>query len=102
MYTIGVEEEYMICNPDNYNLIDKADVIMDSLDEKSLERFSYELLLSEIESNTSICMNVDDAIDEVSKLRKKIKLIGNRNNFNIGITYTQIIGHLTINFRNFL
>ena len=88
MYTIGVEEEYMICNPDNYNLIDKADVIMDSLDEKSLERFSYELLLSEIESNTSICMNVDDAIDEVSKLRKKIKLIGNRNNFNIGISGT--------------
>ena len=30
-YTIGVEEEYMICNPKTGELISKADEIMNSL-----------------------------------------------------------------------
>ena len=50
-YTIGVEEEYMICDPFNGELIDKADLIMSNIPYERRERFSYELILSEIESN---------------------------------------------------
>ena len=48
-YSIGVEEEYMICNPVNGELIDKADDIIAKIPENLKDRFSYELLLSEIE-----------------------------------------------------
>ena len=30
-YTIGVEEEYMICNPNDGSLVDKADIIMKNI-----------------------------------------------------------------------
>ena len=53
-YTIGVEEEYMICNPADGELIDKADEIISRIPINLKDRFSYELLLSEIESNTKI------------------------------------------------
>jgi len=32
LYTIGVEEEYMICDPLSGDLIDKADFIIDSIE----------------------------------------------------------------------
>ena len=52
-YSIGVEEEFMICDPSTGLLIDKADEIMSLVSNK--DRYSYELLLSEIETNTPIC-----------------------------------------------
>ena len=64
-YTIGVEEEYMICDPLNGELIDKADDIISKIPNDLKDRFSYELLLSEIESNTVICDNVKEACSNV-------------------------------------
>ena len=52
MFTIGVEEEYMLCSPTDFELIDKADEIISKIPNNLKDRFSYELLLSEIESNT--------------------------------------------------
>ena len=42
-YTIGIEEEYMICNPSSGNLTNKANQIMNNLDSELENRFSYEL-----------------------------------------------------------
>ena len=88
LFTIGVEEEYMICNKNTYDLINKADNIMNNLSKNELDIFSYELLLSEIESNTSICKTVDQAIKELISNRNRLKDIGEKNNFRIGISGT--------------
>ena len=88
LFTLGVEEEYMICDPDTGNLIDKADEIFKSLNSEYKDRFSYELLLSEIESNTKICNSVDGAIKEILFLRNYLKDIGFKNNFKLGISGT--------------
>jgi len=88
MFTIGVEEEYMLCSPTDFELIDKADIIMNNLDDKFRERYSYELLLSEIESNTSINESVNDAISELSILRKNLKVMGDKFGFKIGVSGT--------------
>ena len=85
-YSIGVEEEFMICDPNNGELVNKANEIMTSVSNK--DRYSYELLLSEIETNTPICDNVDSAIVELSKNRIELKNIGETNNFKIGISGT--------------
>ena len=55
-YTVGIEEEYMICNPLSGDLVHKSNMIMDSLKEEFKDRYSYELIQSEIESNTSFGM----------------------------------------------
>jgi len=87
-FTIGVEEEYMICDPLSGELVDKADIIMSHLPEGRVDRFSYELLLSEIESNTKICNNVKEAIDELRLNRDFLKKTGKINNYSIGLSGT--------------
>ena len=87
-YTIGVEEEYMLCNPENGELINKAEDIMKIADSKLKKRLSYELINSEIESNTKICSNSAEAIKEVALLRNKLSNIGNALDFRIGISGT--------------
>ena len=69
-YSIGVEEEFMICDPVTGRLIDKASDIMDRVKDKN--RYSYELLLSEIETNTPICDSVESSIKYLSKYRKEL------------------------------
>jgi len=87
-FTIGIEEEYMICNPNNGDLINKADTIINSLDSNMLPRFSYELIQSEIESNTPVCQTVNESINELLKLRMHLKALGKKYNYRIGISGT--------------
>ena len=87
-YTIGIEEEYMICDPNSGDLINRADEIMSELDAKLIQRYSYELILSEIEVNTSICKNVKEALDEIKFLRNNTKEIGAKLGYKIGISGT--------------
>ena len=87
-YTIGVEEEYMLCDPSSGNLINKADQILKYANTDLRKRLSYELICSEIESNTSICSNSKEAIEEVAYLRSKLKEIGNNLDYKIGISGT--------------
>ena len=85
-FTIGIEEEYMICDPLNGDLVDKASFIMDSF--QGSKRFSYELIESEIEANTSVHYEMDEAIKELAYLRKKINNLGFNNNFTLGVSGT--------------
>lgn len=85
-YSIGVEEEFMICDPESGLLIDKANDIMDRVKDKN--RYSYELLLSEIETNTSICDSVESSIKHLSTHRKELRNIGKELGYKIGISGT--------------
>ena len=87
-YSIGVEEEYMICDPSSGKLVDRADIIMDQINIDEKDRFSYELLLSEIEVNTPICKDVNTAVASITGLRNRLKQIGETNDFRIGISGT--------------
>lgn len=88
LFTVGIEEEYMLCDPKSFDLVPKANELMAQIDSKSKERYSYELILSEIESNTKVCDNVNDAIIEISKHRNELKYISKKNNCLIGISGT--------------
>jgi carboxylate-amine ligase len=87
-FTVGVEEEYMICSPSTGELINRANEIMSSIDSDLKQRFSYELLLSEIEINTSVCRDVDEAVNELIYLRNYVRLLGEKLDYRIGISGT--------------
>ena len=70
-FTVGIEEEYMICDPLTGDLVDKASLIMNEF--KDSKRFSYELIESEIEANTSIHTSINSAVKELSYLRSENK-----------------------------
>ena len=72
----------MICDPATGLLINKANEIMSLVSNK--DRYSYELLLSEIETNTPICDTVDESINFLGKQRNELKKIGAKEGFKIG------------------
>ena len=80
LFTIGIEEEYMLCDPDSGELINRADEIMNLLDDQLKHRYSYELILSEIEVNTSVCHSVNEAVKEISLLRNNTRMKGEFRN----------------------
>ena len=87
-FTIGIEEEYMICNPKNGDLVNKASFIMNHFKNILPKRFSFELIEAEIESNTSVHYEIRNAIKELSYLRNELRALGKNNNFCIGISGT--------------
>jgi carboxylate-amine ligase len=61
---------------------------MSNVPPKFKDRFSYELLLSEIEVNTPVCKSVNEAVDSIIELRNVVKNMGKEYNFRLGISGT--------------
>ena len=69
-YTLGVEEEYMLLDAETFDLVQRADTILDAdRDGDFAARTSCELFQSEIEGQTPICATVSDAAAELRRLR---------------------------------
>ena len=86
--TLGVEEEFMFCDPRTGDLTHTIDEFMEAVDPALRERFSYELLLSEIETNTEVARSVDDAMESVIHLRKTVAEISERLGVSMGVNGT--------------
>ncbi len=87
-FTVGVEEEYMLCHPTTGDLVPRADSILARLDEDERERFSYELILSEIEINTPVSETVNEAMGHIRHFRGRVRDMGLELGFRIGISGT--------------
>ncbi|HKJ67553.1 MAG TPA: YbdK family carboxylate-amine ligase [bacterium] len=86
--TIGVEEEFMFCSPETGDLVHKVDEVLSRIDEQLHERFSYELLLSEIETNTPVATTVEQAVEELANLRKLLNEICEELGIKFGVNGT--------------
>ncbi len=87
-FTIGVEEEYMLCDPASGDLVPLADNLLPQLDDDEQERFSYELIKSEIEINTPIAESVEDTMRHIRHFRQRVRNLGGKTGFRIGISGT--------------
>ncbi|MFQ6609591.1 MAG: YbdK family carboxylate-amine ligase, partial [Fidelibacterota bacterium] len=88
LFTIGIEEEYMLCDSTTGELISKAEEILNHIPDDLKDRFSYELIKTEIEVNTKVCATVEEAINEIIFLRNYVSNIGKIENFSVGISGT--------------
>ncbi len=87
-FTVGVEEEYMLCDPRSGGLIDRADQIMERLEPEEKERFTYELIQSEIEINTPVAADVDEVMGQVVHFRQRVRELGAELGYRLGISGT--------------
>jgi carboxylate-amine ligase len=72
-YTLGIEEEYMLLDPETLDLVQRADTILDADHEGEFAaRTRCELFQSEIEGQTPICASVNDAGAELRRLRRDL------------------------------
>ncbi len=72
-FSIGIEEEYMLVNPQSGDLVRTAPrSLMPAMKTKLGERVSPEFLQSQVEVGTPVCKNIQQARDELGSLRQMV------------------------------
>ncbi len=83
-FTIGIEEEYLLIDPDTRNLIAEAPPTMMSECEALLEgQVTPEFLQCQIEIGTRVCESLDGARDDLSRLRRTVSKVARNHGLEI-------------------
>lgn len=88
-FTLGIEEEYMVLDPQTFNL--RSHVNMELLSKGRLllhEHIKPEMHGSMLEIGTGICKNVKEARFEVTKIRSIVAHLARQNGLSIGAAST--------------
>jgi len=79
-FTIGVEEEYLLVDKETRGLVIEPPVtLMAEAEEECGTQVTAELLRSQIEVGTKVCNNVQEAHEDLAKLRRSIIKVANRH-----------------------
>ena len=75
-YSLGVEEEFQLVDPETLELVSAIEPILEAVDEETLrERVRPELLQSMVEVSTRIAVTVEEAVDELVDLRTRLSRV---------------------------
>jgi carboxylate-amine ligase len=86
--TIGIEEEFQICDPVTGELVPKVNELMAHADEAAKKFLAYDLIQSLIESVTDVGETVDDAIVDLVEKRRRVQRYAEAEDCTLGITGT--------------
>ena len=75
-YTLGVEEELFVVDPDDGHLLNAGPDVIEQLGELERGEVKNELHKSQIELITGICATVEEAVTELSALRDAVLATG--------------------------
>jgi carboxylate-amine ligase len=87
-FTLGIEEELMICDAESLELAQAIDVILDDLPEDLPGEVKPELMQSVLEVATPPCANITEAADQLRRLRRCVREVAARNGLAIGAAGT--------------
>lgn len=87
--TLGIEEEFAICDPETLDLVPRYEELRALADGSGLETaVAGELLASEIEFRTGRCERWDDAVRELTDIRRKVVDVARRADALLGASAT--------------
>ena len=69
--TLGVEEEYQICDPMTGNLVPRVNELMAHADEETARFLAYDLIQGLIEAVTDVAETVDEAVADLAAKRRR-------------------------------
>jgi carboxylate-amine ligase len=92
-FTIGVEEEYMIVHPETRELTSHEQKIVEMAAKTLDDKVKAEMHQAVVEVGTSICANIQEARDEVSKLRLNVNDLAKELGLRIGASGTHPFSH---------
>ncbi len=79
-FTLGVEEEYLLVDKETRALvIDPPETLMAEAEEKCGPQVTSELLRSQIEIGTRVCQNIQEAHEELARLRRSVIEVANNH-----------------------
>jgi carboxylate-amine ligase len=84
-YTLGVEEEYMLLDPETFDLVQHIDTVLAAVAGHELEeRINAELMQSVIEITTPVCRTAGDVERELSGLRSYVTSVAGEKGLRVG------------------
>jgi carboxylate-amine ligase len=92
-FTLGIEEELMICDAESLELAQAIDVILGDLPEDLPGEVKPELMQSVLEVATRPCKDITEAADQLRQLRRCVREVGARNGLAIGAAGTHPSAH---------
>jgi len=92
-FTIGIEEEYQIINPETRELRPRADRVLHAAQEALGDEVQRELHLSQIETASPVCRTLADVRAELVRLRGEVIAAAARNGDRIAAAGTHPFSH---------
>ncbi len=84
-FTLGVEEEYMLLDPDTFDLVQHVDTVLAAIAGHELEeRINAELMQSVIEITTPVCRTAADVEDQLTQLRAYVTSVAATKGLRVG------------------
>jgi carboxylate-amine ligase len=84
-YTLGVEEEYMLLDPQGYDLVQHIEMVLDAIQGDELaEQLNAELMQSVLEIATPVCRSAGEVMHELSKLRGYVRDVARGQGLRVG------------------
>ncbi|WPR70770.1 carboxylate-amine ligase [Flavobacterium sp. NG2] len=84
VFTLGIEEEYQIIDPETRDLKSHLSKIVDGAKKILNEQVKSEMHQSVVEVGTNICQNIGEAEKEIKFLRSKIVELADNQNLIVG------------------
>ena len=84
-YTLGVEEEYMLLDPESLDLVQHIEMVLDAIQGDELAgRLNAELMQSVLEIATPVCRTAGDVMEELSTLRGYVRDVARGQGLRVG------------------
>jgi len=84
-FTLGVEEEYMLLDPETFDLVQHVDIVLTAVQGgEFVERIGPELMQSVLEISTPVCHTAADVDTELRKLRTYVTDIARDQGLRVG------------------
>ncbi len=84
-YTLGVEEEYMLLDPESFDLVQHIETVLDAVQGDELaERLNPELMQSVLEIATPVCRTAAEVMHELTTLRGYVRDVARGQGLRVG------------------
>ncbi len=88
-YTLGVEEEYMLLDPESFDLVQHVDTFLATVAGHELEaQMKAELMQSVLEIATPVCKTASEVDRELRKLREYVTVVAHEHSLRVGSSGT--------------
>ena len=92
-FTLGIEEEYMVLDPESRELKSHQQKIVTEGQKVIKDKVKAEMHQAVVEVGTDICQNIEEAYKDVSVLRRTISAIAHDLGFWVGAAGTHPFSH---------
>ncbi|MFP7570456.1 carboxylate-amine ligase [Marivita sp. S2033] len=79
-FTLGIEEEYLLVDLDSFALAEAPSHLMDDCAAELEDQVSPEFLQCQIEIGTKVCANINEARDDLKRLRSTVARCAKKHN----------------------